>query len=76
MKTLTFKTLDGRSFKGQGKNGEATLGAIAGKVAARAGLAGTFELIDERNPDVVLDPDVKLDDLPSTVVMAPELTPA
>jgi hypothetical protein len=74
-RTLKFKTLDGRSFVGNVRDGSATLGSIAAKITAMAGL-GSCEMIDERQPDVVLDPNTKLDDLPDTVVMSPELTPA
>ena len=75
-KTLTLKTLDGRSFSGNVKNGAATLGSIAGRIASKAGLAGCFELIDEKNPDIALDPNTRLDEAPETIVMSPELTPA
>ena len=73
---IQFKTLDGRSFEGEIRNGEATVGSVASALATKAGLAGTFELIDEKNPDVTLDPNTRLDELPETIVMAPELTPA
>ena len=75
-KTLTLKTLDGRSFTGKVKNGAATLASIAGKIASEAGLAGSFELIDESDPDTALDPNTRLDEAPETIVMSPELTPA
>jgi len=79
MQTLQFKLLDGRSFTGNVRNGSATLGSVAKRLAARTGLpgGGTFELIDEKR-NVTLDPQSKLEDLPdtTTVVMSPELTPA
>ncbi len=76
MKTLTFKTLDGRTFSGEVKNGAAKLGSVASRLASRAGLSGTFELVDHEG--VSLDPNTPLDDLPDgeEIAIASELTPA
>ena len=62
MKTLSFKTLAGKTVKGQVKNAQATLGEVASRVAAREGLAGSFELVNKRG--ATLDPLTTLDDLP------------
>jgi len=76
MKSLTFKTLDGRTFSGEVKNGAARLGSVASRLAGRAGLSGTFELVDREG--VSLDPNLPLDDLPDgeEIAIASELTPA
>jgi len=76
MKSLTFKTLDGRTFSGEVKNGAARLGSVASRLASRAGLSGTFELVDREG--VSLDPNLPLDDLPDgeEIAIASELTPA
>ena len=60
-KTLTFQTLDGRQFKGTVKNPQATLGAVASRLAARVGLAGSFEMVDKNG--LTLDPNIKLADV-------------
>ena len=76
MKTLTFRTLGGRSFSGEVNNPMALLGSVAGRLAARAGLAGTFEMLDKQG--TTLDPNTPLEDLPDgeEITMASELTPA
>ena len=76
MKTLTFRTLGGKTFSGKVKSPGATVGSVASRLAAKAGLAGTFELVNEEG--VTLDPNTKLEDLPDgeTITMASELTPA
>ncbi len=75
-KTITFKTLDGRAFTGAVKNPAATLGSVASRIAAKAGLAGSFETVDKNG--VTLDPNLTLADLPQgeEVTLASELTPA
>jgi len=75
-KTISFRTLDGRVFKGNILNPAATLGATASRVAAKAGMAGSFETLDEKG--VTLDPNMTLADLPqgAEVTLASELTPA
>jgi hypothetical protein len=74
-KTLTFKTLDGRSFKGVVKNPDATLGAVASRLASRVGLAGSFEMVDKDG--LTLDPNIKLSDVQAQeITLASELTPA
>jgi hypothetical protein len=76
-KTLTFR-VPGRSkpLTGVVKNPKATLGAIASKVAAKMGLAGTFEMLTESND--VLSPETPLADLPQdqAITLAAEFTPA
>jgi hypothetical protein len=75
MKTVTFKMPGGRTITGQVKNPQATLGAVAGRLAARHGLAGTFELVNKDG--VTLDPNTQLESLPDEeVTLASELTPA
>ena len=76
MKTLKFRTLGGRTFTGAVKNPSAKLGTVASRLAARAGLSGTFELVNRRG--VTLNPDTELKNLPENeeVIMASELTPA
>jgi hypothetical protein len=76
LKTLTFKTLDGRTYTGAVKNGAAKLGSVASRLATRAGLSGTFELVDKEG--VSLDPNTSLEDLPDgeEIAIASELTPA
>ena len=75
---LTFKTVDGRAFTGIVRNPEATLGSVAGRLAAtKAGLAGTFEIVNQAG--ITMDPNIKLADLPDTadeLTLASELTPA
>ncbi|GIW89858.1 MAG: hypothetical protein KatS3mg109_0290 [Pirellulaceae bacterium] len=75
-KTVTFQTLGGRRLKAKVKNGSATVGALASRAAARAGLAGSFELLDDRG--ATLDPNTRLDALADdqTLTMVSELTPA
>ena len=73
--SLTFRTVGGRSFTGTVKNPSASVGSVASRLAARAGLAGTFELVD--NKGLTLDPSTRLEDLPdSEITLASELTPA
>ena len=76
MKSLTFKTLDGRTYTGAVKNGTARLGAVASRLASRAGLSGTFELVDKRG--LSMDPNTPLEDSPDgeEIAIASELTPA
>lgn len=74
MKTLNFKTLDGRSFTGAVKNPSATVGSVASHLAHRAGLTNC-ELIDAKT-NVTIDPNTRLEDLPEEIVMSPALTPA
>ena len=74
-KMLVFKTLDGRRLKGTVKNPQATLGAVASRLAAKAGLAGTFEMVDKNG--LTLDPNIKLADVQTDeITLASELTPA
>ena len=75
-KVLTFRTLDGRAYTGAVKNGAAKLGSVASRLATRAGLSGTFELVDKEG--VSLDPNTPLEDLPDgeEIAIASELTPA
>ena len=78
MKTITFRSLDGRLFPARVKNGQAKLGNVASRLAARAaGYAGAVELISTKTGET-LTPDTKLEDLPdeSEITMAPDLTPA
>ena len=73
--SLTFRTVGGRSFTGTVKNPAATVGSVAGRLAARAGLAGTFELVNTQG--ITLDPSTRLEDLPEgEITLASELTPA
>ena len=76
---VTFRSLDGRTYDARIKNGQATVGSVAGKLAARvAGYAGGLELIATQTGQT-LEPNTKLDDLPEEcldITMAPELTPA
>ena len=76
MKTLTFRTLGGRAMTGAVKNPQATVGDVAGRLAAQMGLAGTFELIDKQG--ATLDPHTPLENLPENedVTLASELTTA
>ena len=75
-KRLTFRLVDGRGFTGEVKNPSATLGQVARRFAARAGLAGSFEMVNDKG--VTLDPDMTLADLPDgeVITMPSELTPA
>ncbi len=74
MKTLRFKTLDGRSFQGTVKNPTTSVGAVAARLALKAGLSNC-ELIDARTK-ATIDPTTRLNDLPEEIVMSPALTPA
>jgi hypothetical protein len=76
MQTLQFRTLDGRCYRGTVKKPSARLGSVAAKIAARAGLAGTFEMI--RPSGATLDPNTELKDLPQEedITLVSELTPA
>jgi hypothetical protein len=55
-----------------------TVGALASSVAARLGLAGTFEMINQKG--TVLRPETPLADLDpadsTDITLAPSLTPA
>ena len=75
-RTFTFRVV-GRAEPMQGKlkNMNATLGAVAGKLAQRLGVAGRFECLDPQGQ--VLQPECRLADLPADeITLAPELTPA
>lgn len=74
MKTLCFKTLDGRSFSGTVKNPGASVGAVASHLARKAGLTNC-ELIDAKT-NLTIDPETRLTDLPEEILMSPALTPA
>ncbi|MBN2564805.1 MAG: hypothetical protein JXB46_03760 [Candidatus Eisenbacteria bacterium] len=75
-KTLTLRTLDGRTFSGNIKNPAATLGSVAARVAELAGLAGAYETVDPKT-GLALDPNTTLADLPEgELVVASDLTPA
>ena len=74
-KTLTFRTPGREPLTGRVKNPSAKLGAVAAKVAARFGIAGTFECIGKQGE--ALDPETPLSDLPEEeITLASELTPA
>jgi hypothetical protein len=75
MHTLHLKTLNGRRFRAIVKNPCARLGNVAARIAARAGLAGTFEMIAKNG--ATLDPNTELKDLDDEeITLASELTPA
>jgi len=57
------------------KNPDATIGSVSSKVAARLGIAGTFESL--RKNGEAIAPDTRLADLPEPdVYLASDLTPA
>jgi len=74
---ITFRTLDGRKFRGRVRNTSATLGSVAGRLATKAGISGAFEVINSKGS--ALDPSITLGDLPETdneLTLSSELTPA
>jgi len=75
-KTLKFRTPSGEHIAGRVKNPDATLGTTAARIAARLGIAGTFECIGADNH--VISPETRLADLPdeAEITLAAELTPA
>lgn len=83
MKKVNFRTLDdvvhgrGRVFTGNVKNPAATVGSIASRIAAKAGLAGGFEIVEAKSGKTI-SPDVQLKDIPDNaeLALAPEFTPA
>ena len=75
---LTFRLPNREAMTGRIRNPNATLGAVASRLASKEGFAGTFEMISSKNGEV-LRPDTRLADLPqddSVIDLAPELTPA
>ena len=75
---LTFRSMDGRAFKARVRNPRARLTDVAGRLAVRAGYAGTVELISTQTGQNIKD-DVALEDLPvedRDITFAPESTPA
>ncbi len=77
MTQLTFRALGREPLTGAVKNPNAKLGTVAARVAARLGVAGTFECLNHQTSEVI-DPETPLADLPenSEILLAPELTPA
>ena len=74
-KQLTFRVLGHEPLTGTVKNPDAQLGKIAANVAAKLGIAGTFECLD-RNSET-LSPEMRLADLPDDeITLASDLTPA
>ena len=74
-KTLRFRTVDGKTLTGEVKNPNGTLGNTAAKVAAKFGIAGTFECLNPDNKPV--SPETRLADLPDEeITLSSELTPA
>jgi len=72
---IRFRTLSGRKFQGVVKQPSACLGPVAAKIAARAGLAGTFEMVAKNG--ATLDPRTELKDLPDEeITLVSELGPA
>lgn len=76
VKTLRFRTPSGDQVVGRVKNPDATLGTTAARLAARLGIAGSFECVGPDNQ--VIAPDTRLADLPdeAEITLASELTPA
>jgi hypothetical protein len=73
--TIRFRTLNGRTFRGAVKKPSARLGPVAARIAARAGLAGTFEMVGKNG--ATLDPCTELKDLPDEeITLVSELSPA
>jgi len=75
---ITFRALGRAPVTGVVRNPEALLGTVAAKVASRLGIAGSFEILDDRSE--VLSPQTPLKDLPereeAEYTLASELTPA
>jgi hypothetical protein len=72
---IRFRTLSGKCFQGAIKKPSARLGRVAAKIAARAGLAGTFEMVAKNG--ATLDPRMELKDLPDEeITLVSELGPA
>jgi len=76
MQTLHLKTLNGRRFRAAVKKPSARLGNVAARIAARAGLSGSFEMVSKSG--ATLDPNTELKDIPDDeeITLASELTPA
>ena len=72
---IRFRTLNGKRFQGAVKKPSARLGPVAARIAARAGLAGTFEMVAKDG--ATLDPGTELKDLPDEeITLVSELGPA
>ncbi len=76
MQTLCLKTLNGRRFRATVKKPSARLGHVAARIAARAGLSGTFEMISKDG--TAMDPNTELKNISEEeeITLASELTPA
>lgn len=75
MKKLTFRAVGCKPVSGRVKNPDATLGQVSAKVAAKLGIAGVFECLDQK--DNTLSPDTRLADLPvEEITLSSDLTPA
>ena len=74
-KQLTFHVRGREPLTGVMKNPDAPLGKVAAKLAAKLGIAGTFECLD-RN-ERTISPETRLADLPDDeITLASDLTPA
>ena len=73
---VTFSVLGSNlSRTGLVRNGRATLGAVAARVARTLGLAGTFQCLTPESQ--LLSPDMALEDLPTDdVKLVSDHTPA
>jgi len=74
-KQLKFHVPGGQLLRCRVRNPDAQLGKLAASVAARLGVAGTFECLD-RNSETI-SPETSLADLPDDeITLASDLTPA